>query len=418
MNIDFLREQKDLLAHQQSFSDGFVLPDYDKLNTKNISSMIGSVFSINSLRKAMVPEGYLDDCSGIEKVLLIILDGLGFNRLLTYLGNHEGAFSEIAQKGILKPLTTTFPSTTATVLTSIFTGVSPAEHNIVGYQMFSKDYGLVFNTLDMKPVFGYSSHVDLVDIFSKKVKPWLPVLEEYDVMPLVITKAGIVGSGLSRIIHRNQTIISYQLQSDMFVQCKNALELPNRSLIVMYYAGIDTLEHRYGPYSEEVTFEMHALESNFKNFIDSLLAETKKNTMLILTSDHGVAETSKFHFIKDFPEINNRLMLPPVGDSRATFLFSKPDQKEGLSAAFKNSIPDMKLFSSDELIQKGAFGQATNMHPLKENVGDFAALSTDHSALQYPFYEDDRYHQQLGAHGGMTAEEMIVPFLSIRLSKV
>jgi hypothetical protein len=50
-------------------------------------------------------------------------------------------------------------------------------------------------------------------------------------------------------------------------------------------------------------------------------------------------------------------------------------------------------------------------------IGDFAALSKGPNALSYPYYEDDRNREQHGGHGGMTAEEIIVPLLSSRLSK-
>ncbi len=417
VDVDFLRQERDLVVQHQSFSNGFVFPDYERLNTKNLSSVVGEIFAVDSLGKSALPDGYVNDHSGISKVLLFIVDGLGYNHLLNHLSSHSGTFSDLVQKGVFKPLTTTFPSTTSTALASIFTGLSPAQHGIIGYQMFSKEHGLVFDTLDMKPVFGYSSHVDMSYGF-RKVRPWLASLEQNEIVPVVVTRGSLVGSGLSRIIHRDQAISSYQLQSDMFVQCKKTLELPDRTFQVIYYPGIDTLEHRYGPYSEEVTSEMQSLECGFRNFFDKLSSETKKETMLLLTADHGVAETAKFHYVKDYPEVNTRLLLPPVGDSRAAFLFSKPGQNEALSTAFKNSMPDIKLLSSTELVDRGAFGRAANMESLRESVGDFTALSTDHAALSYPFFEDDRHHEQLGTHGGMTAEEILVPFLSVRLSKV
>ena len=107
------------------------------------------------------PGDYFIDFQGVDKVVLLIFDGLGYNRLLHHLDSHDGTFMTLATKGALKPLTTVFPATTSTVLTSIFTGLSPAQHQILGYHMFSKKYGLVFDTLDMKPVYGYSGQVDL-----------------------------------------------------------------------------------------------------------------------------------------------------------------------------------------------------------------------------------------------------------------
>jgi len=412
MRTDVFREQLVALCERQVFDEDFVLPDYEGFCVKNILAQIEAIFNGGSY----VSRGFLGDFSGVNKVVLFIFDGLGYKRLLHHIDNHNGTFMELAEKGSLKPLTTVFPSTTSTVLTSIFTGLSPAQHQILGYHMFSKKYGLVFNTLDMKPVYGYSGQVELAKEYSNSIKPCLPILEKNGVKTLVATKAAIAGSGLSQIIHRDLKLIPYILDADMFTQSARALEQPGPTFLIMYYAGVDTLAHRYGPYSDEVTFELTSIEHNLRNFVSNLSEKTKKETLMFMTADHGVAETRQTFFLKDIPEVMSRLMLPPVGDGRATFLFSKPNQQEALSEAFRKHVEGFKLFSSDELVSRGVFGQAANSEELKEKVGDFAALANKDIALGYPFFDDDRFHPMLGTHGGMTQEEMIVPFLSIRLA--
>ena len=232
----------------------------------------------------------------------------------------------------------------------------------------------------------------------------------------VATRASIAGSGLSQIIHKALKLIPYSLSSDMFTQSARELEKQGPTLLIIYHSGVDTLAHRYGPYSEEETFELTSIEHNLKNFISNLSEKTKKETLMLLTADHGVAETRKTIYLKDVLEVFSRIMLPPVGDSRSAFLFSKPKQQDALAEAFRKNIAGFKLFSSSELINKGAFGQTTNLEGLKEKIGDLTALGLRDNALNYPFFEDDRFHPMLGTHGGMTSEEMIIPCLSVRLS--
>lgn len=404
------------LSHQQVFSEDFVMPDYQGLNVKNILPHIASVFGLDTSGLHTFPQDHLTGTGGTKKIVLFIFDGLGYNRLVHYMGNHKGVFMELAEKGVLKPLTTVFPSTTSTVLSSIFTGFSPAQHQILGYHMFSKKYGLVFDTLGMKPVYGYNGNVELVKDYLHAIKPSLPNFDQNGVKTTVLTKAAIADSGLSEIIHRNARLIPYLLGSDMFTRLRKTLEYPGPALLLVYYSGVDTLAHKYGPYSEEVTFELASIEHNIRDFVGSLSENTKRETLMILTADHGVAEINRSYYLRDMEEVMTHLTLPPVGDGRAAFLYSKANQKKEFENAFQNSIEGFKLFSSDELISNGAFGRSVNIEGLNEKVGDYTAVSSGQSLLAYPFFEDDRFREQLGAHGGMTAEEMIVPLLSIRLS--
>jgi hypothetical protein len=111
-------------------------------------------------------------------------------------------------------------------------------------------------------------------------------------------------------------------------------------------------------------------------------------------------------------------MLPPVGDSRAAFLTAKQGRSENLKSAFEKNVEGFRIVPSKELIDDGAFGRTTDSTLLQATVGDLTALSTCPNAIAYPFFEEDRNREQLGGHGGMTAEEVVVPFLSLNLAKI
>ncbi len=417
MDIRLLQEEKENLAKKRIFLDKFVLPDYDGFNIRNIKSLVGKVYGIGSLTEAALPDDVIDDFGGIEKVFLIIMDGFGYNRLLSHIGQHDGELAELTKKGVLKPFTSPFPATTSTSLTSIFTGLTPAEHGVLGYQMYSPQYGCVINTLQMKPVYGYSNEVELARDLSRHVKPWMPTLQEHGIETFVATKGSIMGSGLSRLIHADLNVTPYMLESEMFVKCRKILDQHSPIFLVLYYSGIDTLEHKYGPYSEEVSNEIQSFEYLLKAFLDKLSGATKHETLVMLTSDHGVQETQRTHYVKDIPEVWEKLQLPPVCDSRCGFLFAKQGEKENLRNAFERNLDGFKLVATDDLVEVGAFGRKSEGASLLPIIGDWAALSKGPDALSYPYYEDDRNREQHGGHGGMTAEEVLVPLLSMRLSK-
>ncbi len=418
MDIRILEEEKDAFAGKWKFLDDFVLPDYDVYNLRNIKSLVGKVFGEGSLVSVVPQSGVVDDFAGVEKVFLIVMDGFGYNRLLAYIKEHDGTLADLVEKGVLKPFTSPFPATTSTSLTSIFTGFTPAEHGVLGYQMYSPQYGCVVNTLEMKPVYGYSSEVEIARDIGKHVRPWMPTLQERGIRTLIATRGSIMGSGLSRIVHADIDIMPYMIESEMFARCRKVLEQPGPVFLVLYYSGIDTLEHKYGPYSEEVTGEINAFEFLLRTFLERLSDATKRETLMMLTSDHGVQETQQICYVKDVPDLWSKMQLPPVCDSRCGFLFAKHGEKDNLKAAFEQNINGFRMVSSSQLIDAAAFGEPVAARSLEPLIGDWAALSKGPTALSYPYYEDERNREQRGGHGGMTAEEVLVPLLSMKLSKV
>ena len=75
-----------------------------------------------------------DAARDADAVVLLVLDGLGWNALrstrsrLPTLSRMDGG-----------AITTVVPSTTATALTSICTGLAPAQHGVLGYRMVVRD---------------------------------------------------------------------------------------------------------------------------------------------------------------------------------------------------------------------------------------------------------------------------------------
>ena len=61
-------------------------------------------------------------------------------------------WSRLAEQGKLAAITSLVPSTTTAALTSLWTGRSPAEHGIVGYELWLKEYGVVSNMILHTPI--------------------------------------------------------------------------------------------------------------------------------------------------------------------------------------------------------------------------------------------------------------------------
>jgi len=74
----------EILSRERSFAEDFVLPDYQRLNVKNILPQIGAIFGITSHGAPSFPNDYFDDLQDVKKLVLLILDGLGYKRFLSH----------------------------------------------------------------------------------------------------------------------------------------------------------------------------------------------------------------------------------------------------------------------------------------------------------------------------------------------
>src|SRR5919197_4401759 len=82
--------------------------------------------------------------SRVRNVVLLIIDGLGDN----YLARH-GAGSELARRR-RRSLTSVFPSTTATAITTSYTGRTPLEHGLTGWFIYFGEAGCVSAALPFR----------------------------------------------------------------------------------------------------------------------------------------------------------------------------------------------------------------------------------------------------------------------------
>src|SRR5271157_980581 len=101
--------------------NGFIVPDFKNSN-------------LAVLKEALYCKG--SRTGDKEKKIFLVLDGLGYDLIKEFVSDRRGeGFFEGAKVG---RLTTLFPSTTTAVLTSFETGVTPAEHGIIGWTVFVK----------------------------------------------------------------------------------------------------------------------------------------------------------------------------------------------------------------------------------------------------------------------------------------
>ncbi len=135
---------------------------------------------------------------------------------------------------------------------------------------------------------------------------------------------------------------------------------------------------------------------------------------MILTADHGQIHTplSANNSLKNHPEISAHLHILPTGENRMTYFHLRPERETALREDLHAHWPDGFTFVNPaQAIQGGLFGPGP-FHPgLRDRIGDLIAFAHDNAYLWWA--EKDDF--MLGRHGGLHAEEMVVPILGARL---
>jgi len=191
------------------------------------------------------------------------------------------------------------------------------------------------------------------------------------------------------------------------------LECPR--LIWVYYGGVDGLSHRYGPDSEQAEAEftsfIHAL---LDNFVRRLSLETRRQTLLLLLTDHGQIKTQvdpNFE-LRNHPSLVHRLHMLPTGENRLAYLYPRPGQVKAIFEYFEQTWPQaFSLMASGQALKAGLFGPGTPAKVTPERLGDLIAISHGDAYLWWA----SKANPLVGRHGGLSAEEMLVPLMAVRL---
>ena len=103
-----------------------IIPDYAGANVRGIvPALLGPTTWADALPAWMPPV-----VGAARQVVLLVLDGLGWDQLQEHRALMP-ALTSLTGGAI----TTVVPTTTATALSSIATGLTPAEHGLIGYRV-------------------------------------------------------------------------------------------------------------------------------------------------------------------------------------------------------------------------------------------------------------------------------------------
>lgn len=326
---------------------------------------------------------------GARQVVLLVLDGLGWHQL---------------QKNILQcptiaamqggSITTVAPTTTVSALTSITTGLAPAEHGLVGYRIDMG--GRVVQMLKWGDEKGDLRNMYPPDL----VQPCPPFMGAS--VP-VLSKAELEGSAFTEAHLRGVRAKGWRAASSIAVEVGQLLRTGEK-FIYAYYDGVDKIAHERG-FGLFYDAELRSADALVKSIQDVLVA----GSVLVVTADHGQVLVGE----NTLPPHRDVLAMTShqSGEGRFRWLHARSGvANELLARAVQHHSDCAWVVSKDQVIDEKWLGPRLGT-ATRKRLGDVALVARD--PVSFDDVADTGPYPLQCRHGALTDDELDVPLLAV-----
>jgi len=378
-----------------------LLPDYQSRSLVNLMSRLGGEFGAAESRYAPLQHASLTNLSEYRRVVLLIIDGLGAR----YLDAHPGYLAE--HKAM--EMTSVFPTTTASAITTFMTGLAPQQHGLTGWFTYLQELGAVTAVLPCQLRGSRESiverGVDVADLYGHT-----PFFDLLAAPSTVLAPDWIVDSPFNLAHSGRARRVGYGDLDGMLNHLRKIIATGERRYIYAYWPEFDRLSHHFGNASDEVARHFAALQTGLEQLMHDIAGS---GTLLLISADHGFIDTNPERVINlhEHAQLQRCLSLPLSGEPRVAYCYVRPSKVDTfLGYVRENFAEQMQVIESAELIGSGAFGLGEPHPQLAQRVGDYTLIMRDNYVIkdwlagEKPFY-------QMGVHGGLSEQELYVPLI-------
>ena len=398
----------------EGFPLGVVFPDYAGFSIAGVPLVIERALAQSD---AETPLLEAIPASSYDRVLLLVLDGFGYRALQKLRRSGDiPVIDRLIDRGTLLPITSVFPSTTVTALTSLVTGLAPCAHGMIGYRLYLREISEITDMIRLTLVdASRSTSAEEAGLDLAQLVPgptFCERLTAYGISIHVLLPRAITQSGLSRVLYRGCTDTHPTAGfADMCVQARHILQSATGSaLVTMYWPGLDSIAHVRGPDADSYRAEAMAVDA----VLGHQLVDRAERTLLLITSDHGFVSMAPTDYVQlsALGDIAEELVRLPVGEPRASYLHLKNGTRSRLEDVVALGDGLIRL-GRDRFLSSGLLGREEEAHPeIVHRVGDVAILSTGTAGIYHPYPNAPLLR---GMHGGLTDQEMLVPLIAALL---
>lgn len=331
----------------------------------------------------------------VDRVVVVLVDGLGAANLRQRAG-HSRTLAPALTKA--STMASGFPTTTASALASLTTGLRPGGHGMVGYRVLDRASDRLVNQLS-----GWDERM-----VPEQWQPHPTVFEQaaaHDVPSTVIGPSRYARSGLTRAILRGADYRPAGSVADRFASARDLLDEGGRRLVYLYVPELDMTAHARGWESPEWTAALELLDGELSAFVRRLGGREAA----LVTADHGVIDVAESSHVL----VERGTLLDGVrhlgGEPRCLQLHLEEGvDAQAVAARWRDAEGSRAWIATrEDVAESGWFGGIGAQ--AADRMGDVFVAAR--KAIAYYDAEDSSGRSMIGQHGSLTPEETQVPLL-------
>lgn len=336
-----------------------------------------------------------DDILGLRparRYCVLLVDALGWNLLRAHPAQAP-FLSSLTGRAI----TVGTPTTTATSLASLGTGLPPGRHGVVGYTSRVPGGTAIFNALKWQPALDPLTYQPYPTVFERAARA--------GVATTVIGQSDFRGSGLTRAALRGP-FRSANTYGQRVAAAAAAAGAGEPSLVYVYEGDLDYTGHQQGCASAAWRYQLAMVDRFAEQLFDTLPA----GTVLLVTGDHGMVDVdpSRRIDVDDIPALREGVALV-AGEARFRHVYVVDGAAADVAASWQSVLSDRAtVLTREAAVAAGWFGAVESR--VAERIGDVVASVEGDCAVErrsvFPIEG-----KLIGLHGALSEDELLVPLL-------